>query len=97
MPPPVLGFNTNIRYRGLTFHVQSEDSGVRTPRIMTHVFADGGRIVKSARTDYSAFLGREDLREVVRKMMKEQHKAMLIALRSGEFDAQLEKACGTLP
>ncbi len=57
-----------------------------SPRIMTHLFADGGRIVKSTRTDYSEHLEREDMASVVKNMMKEQHKAMFVALRSGELD-----------
>jgi hypothetical protein len=86
-PPPLLGYNNNVRHRGRVFHIQTEDSGVGHPRIMTHLFADGGRIVKSIRTDYSEHLGRSDLAETVRGLMKEQHKAMFVALRGGELDA----------
>lgn len=86
MPPPLLGYNNNVRHRGRIFHIQTEDSGVGHPRIMTHLFADGGRIVKSTRTDYSEHLGRDDLAETVRNLMKEQHKAMFLALRGGELD-----------
>ena len=57
-----------------------------SPRIMTHLFADGGRIVKSTRTDYSEHLERRDMASIVKNMMKEQHKAMFVALRSGELD-----------
>lgn len=86
-PPPLLGYNNNVRHRGRVFHIQTEDSGVANPRIMTHLFADGGRIVKSTRTDYSEHLGRTDLAETVRGLMKDQHKAMFVALRGGELDA----------
>src|SRR5690606_5952016 len=85
-PPPLLGYNNNVRHRGRVFHIQTEDSGVANPRIMTHLFADGGRIVKSTRTDYSEHLGRPDLVDTVRALMKEQHKAMFVALRGGELD-----------
>lgn len=85
-PPPLLGYNNNVRHRGRIFHIQTEDSGIGSPRIMTHLFADGGRIVKSTRTDYSEHLERDDMAVVVKNMMKEQHKAMFIALRSGELD-----------
>lgn len=85
-PPPLLGYNNNVRHRSRVFHIQTEDSGVNSPRIMTHLFADGGRIVKSTRTDYSEYLEREDMAVVVKNMMKEQHKAMFVALRSGELD-----------
>ena len=46
-PPPLLGFNNNVRHRGRVFHIQTEDSGIRHARIVTHLFADGGRIVRT--------------------------------------------------
>jgi len=95
-PPPLLGFNNNVRHRGRIFHIQTEDSGVRIPRIVTHLFADGGRIVKTTRTDYSQHVGSADMVTVVRAMMKEQHKAMFAALRAGELDVLLEQICGPL-
>ena len=95
-PPPLLGFNNNVRHRGRIFHIQTEDSGVKFPRIVTHLFADGGRIVKTTRTDYSAELEKPDMATVVRGMMKEQHKAMFAALRTGDMDPLLEQVCGPL-
>jgi hypothetical protein len=95
-PPPLLGFNNNVRHRGRIFHIQTEDSGVKFPRIVTHLFADGGRIVKTTRTDYSEHLPKPDMATVVRGMMKEQHKAMFAALRAGDLDALLENVCGPL-
>jgi hypothetical protein len=95
-PPPLLGFNNNVRHRGRIFHIQTEDSGVKFPRIVTHLFADGGRIVKTTRTDYSQHLEKPDMAAVVRGMMKEQHKAMFAALRAGDMDALLENVCGPL-
>ncbi len=96
MPPPLLGFNNNVRHKGRIFHIQTEDSGVKHPRIVTHLFADGGRIIKTTRTDYAEHLGRDDMADVVRAMMKEQHKAMFISLRAGELDALLHPG-GTSP
>ena len=95
-PPPLLGFNNNVRHRGRIFHIQTEDSGVKFPRIVTHLFADGGRIVKTTRTDYSEHLEKPDMAAVVRGMMKEQHKSMFAALRAGDMDPLLETVCGPL-
>lgn len=95
MPPPLLGFNNNVRHKGRIFHIQTEDSGVKHPRIVTHLFADGGRIIKTTRTDYAEHLGRDDMAEVVRAMMKEQHKAMFISLRAGELDALLHSGAAS--
>ena len=95
-PPPLLGFNNNVRHRGRIFHIQTEDSGVKFPRIVTHLFADGGRIVSTTRTDYAEHVEKVDMASVVRNMMKEQHKAMFAALRAGDMDVLLENVCGPL-
>jgi hypothetical protein len=96
-PPPLLGFNNNVKHRGRVFHIQTEDSGVKWSRIVTHLFADGGRIIRTVRTDYSEHLGRDDQMEVLRRIMKEQHKAMFIRLRAGELDDEIAAAFGVQP
>ncbi len=87
---PVLGFNTNVRHKGKVFHIQTEDSGVKHPHIITHLFADGGRILKSTKTSYAEHLSEPNLTERVRTMMKDQHKAMFMALRDGTYDGLLD-------
>ncbi|EYF04225.1 Hypothetical protein CAP_4702 [Chondromyces apiculatus DSM 436] len=82
----MLGFNNNVRHKGRMFHIQTEDSGIRHPHIITHLFADGGRILKTTKTPYAEHVGTPTMAETVREMMKEQHKAMFIALREGHFD-----------
>lgn len=91
IPPPLLGYNNNVRYLGRTFHIQTEDSGTKYARIMTHLFVDGGRIVKSTRTEYGSVVGQPGMTETVRRMMKEQHKNMFLSLRAGEFDEIIER------
>ncbi len=87
-PSPLVGYNTNIRHKGKVYHIQTEDSGVTRPHIITHLFADGGRIVASRKTDYAQHVGSADLVNIVRNLMKEQHKAMFIALRDCAFDEE---------
>ncbi|MEZ4300293.1 MAG: hypothetical protein R3B70_35435 [Polyangiaceae bacterium] len=89
-PSPLLGFNNNVRHKGRVFHIQTEDSGVRHPHIITHLFADGGRILKTTKTSYAEFIDAANMVEVVRQMMQDQHKAMFMALRDGQFDHLLE-------
>ncbi len=86
-PSPLLGYNNNVRHKGKVFHIQTEDSGVKYGHIITHLFMDGGRILKSVKTSYSEYIQNERMGEIVREMMKQQHKAMFIALRDGKFDA----------
>ena len=87
---PLLGFNNNVKHKGRVFHIQTEDSGARHPHIITHLFADGGRILKTTKTSYAEHVGADGMAETVRSMMKEQHKAMFIALRDGDFDHLFE-------
>jgi hypothetical protein len=87
--PPLVGFNNNVRYRGLRFHIQTEDSGVTKPHIITHLFADGGRVIKSVRTDYSEYVDHPDRATIVQRMMGDQHRAMAIELRDGRFDSTI--------
>ena len=87
---PLLGFNTNVRHKGRVFHMQTEDSGVTHPHIITHLFADGGRILKSIKTPYGELLELADWVPQVKKIMQDQHKAMFIALRDGQYDALID-------
>jgi hypothetical protein len=89
-PSPLLGYNTNVRHKGKLYHIQTEDSGIKHPHISTHLFADGGRIIASKKTDYAQHVGSEKLPEVVKKLMQEQHKAMFIALRDCVYDEDQE-------
>ncbi len=86
---PLLGYNTNVRHKGRVFHIQTEDSGLTKPHVITHLFADGGRIVKSVKTSYADLVSAADVSAQVKKLMQDQHKAMFIALRDGEFDASI--------
>lgn len=90
MASPLLGYNNNVRHRGQIFHIQTEDSGIRHPHVITHLFADGGRILKTLKTSYAEHLESEKLHEIVRGLMKQQHKAMFVALREGRFDELLD-------
>ena len=96
VPSPVAGYNSNVRHRGADFHLQTEDSGVKNPRIVSHLFADGGRILRTLRIDYREQLGRPDLADYVREQMRAQHKALYLSLRGGELDPLIEGAYGPL-
>ena len=91
-PSPLLGYNNNVRHKGKVFHVQTEDSGVKYGHIITHLFMDGGRILKSVKTSYSEYVDNDRMGDIVREMMKQQHKAMFIALRDGKFDPIIDGA-----
>lgn len=81
-----MGFNNNIKFRETVFHVQTEDSGLDAPHIITHLFADGGRVIKSHKRGYEEHVRRPDVAEFVRSLMKAQHLEMVMKLRDGSFD-----------
>jgi hypothetical protein len=85
-PSPLVGYNTNVRHKGKLYHIQTEDSGVNHPHVITHLFADGGRIVASRKTGYAEHVGDKDLAGLVKKLMQDQHKAMFIELRDCVYD-----------
>jgi pSer/pThr/pTyr-binding forkhead associated (FHA) protein len=81
-----MGFNNNIKSHDQVFHVQTEDSGLDQPHIITHLFADGGRVIKSHKRSYAADVARPDVSDFVRQLMKAQHLEMVLLLREGRFD-----------
>ena len=81
-----VGFNNNIKFRDQVFHVQTEDSGLDKPHLITHLFADGGRVIKSHKRTYNEAVDRPDVSAYVRALMKGQHLEMALMLREGAFD-----------
>jgi hypothetical protein len=79
------GLNHNVRFKGKIYHVQTEDSGVNKPHITTILY-EGGTILARKRTSYADMVTSDHLQHVVRDLMKNQHKEMLRALKSGRFE-----------
>ena len=90
----VPGFNHNVMHRGQMFHIQTEDRGLKRPEIITHLFI-GGNIIDSRRTSYADIVMAENLDEIVREMMEEQHKNMLRDLKNGRYDDKIAQFGGT--
>lgn len=81
----VVGFNHNIKHKGKMYHIQTEDSGLENPHIITHLFV-GGNILASKKTSYADIVSAENLTQVVRELMEEQHKEVLRNLINGVYD-----------
>lgn len=79
------GINTDIQYKGEVYHVQTEDGGPSNPLITTLLFK-GGAIFSSKKTNYREILQSGSYQEVVKELMKEQHKNMVRDLASGKFE-----------
>jgi hypothetical protein len=90
----LLGKNTNVRHEGVVFHVQTEDSGVARPHVITHLYRQG-TILASEKQSYAELVKRPDLEARVRELMDEQHERMLGKLRRGELDGVLRERLGS--
>ena len=85
-PSPLVGYNTNVRHKGNLYHIQTEDSGLKRPHVITQLFADGGRIIASEKTSYEEHVKAENVAVIVKQLMQEQHKRVFIGLRDGVYD-----------
>jgi hypothetical protein len=78
----LVGYNTNVPYKGKLYHVQTEDNGLKNPLVVTLLYFKG-TILASKKSSYSHLVGNPDYKEKVRELMKEQHKAMMKELIRG--------------
>lgn len=85
------GYNTDFAYRGQTFHVQTEDSGVANPVVVSLLYYKGA-ILASRKTSYRELLGDAGCDEQVKTIMKKQHKALMRELLAGSHDEKIPAA-----
>jgi hypothetical protein len=85
----ITGFNTDVTYRGVVYHVQTEDKGTENPLIETLIYK-GGEILGSRRLPYSDLASRDNETEITR-LMEEQHTAMISEIRGGKFELDGDK------
>lgn len=78
----LVGYNTNVPYKGTIYHVQTEDNGLKNPVIITLLYLKG-TILASKKVNYGQIASLPDYKEKVRELMKEQHKDMIKELIAG--------------
>jgi hypothetical protein len=81
----VPGFNTDFKYRGETYHVQTEDNGVGNPVVVTLLYHKGA-ILASRRTPYQDLVDRPGFEQELMVLMKSQHKDIMRSLLAGAYD-----------
>jgi len=81
----LFGHNTNVKLRGITYHVQTEDRGTAHALIDTTVHCRG-RVMHRCTNNYFDLLplnpGRE---QALRQRLDDQHRAILDEMRSGKL------------
>ncbi|MBI3932235.1 MAG: hypothetical protein HY317_02370 [Acidobacteria bacterium] len=81
----ITGFNTDVKYRGVVYHVQTEDKGTTNPLIETLVYK-GGEILASRRLPYTDLVKSPEDEATITKLMEDQHKGMIMEIKRGRFD-----------
>ena len=81
----ITGYNTDVEYGGVTYHVQTEDKGLQTPMILTLLYV-GGAILASKRTPYDDLVASGFNEDVLRKRLERQHKLICAAVHAGRIE-----------
>jgi hypothetical protein len=79
------GYNTDFKFQGKVYHIQTEDGGANSPFITSLLYQQGA-ILASRKTSYADIVKADCLDEVVRELMMEQHKQMIRDLMHGKLN-----------
>jgi len=80
------GFNSDVAWSGMQYHVQTEDWGLGNPYFVSRVYCNGA-VVKSVKTGYNEVLphGAASESKTIRLAMRMQHQEILDLLLSGQL------------
>lgn len=80
------GFNSDVAWLGVQYHVQTEDWGNDNPYLVSRVFHNGA-VMKTIKTAYHEVLPKGPVTEskAIRLAMKIQHQQILDLLLSGKL------------
>ncbi len=80
------GYNSDILFNGIKYHIQTEDWGPSKAFLLSRVFHNGA-IVKSVKTSYADILkdGPRSESEAIQQALKIQHSKILDQLLSGQL------------
>lgn len=81
----ITGYNTDVEYGGIVYHIQTEDKGVEHPIILSLVYVEGA-ILASKRSPYDdLIIGGLD-KEILTQRLQRQHKLICAAVRAGRIE-----------
>ncbi len=84
-------FSSDISVDSVTYHVQTEDMGKKSSKIITNVFLKG-EILASRKSDYSHLLKLNDSAARIAEMMEKQHKSVIASFIAEKAKKQRSKA-----
>ena len=87
------GYNTEVEFDGVVFHVQTEDRGAGNPLIESLVYMRG-EILATRRTEYRELLDVGADRNAIQTLMERQHRVIVESIRQGRIDLLTEPPVG---
>lgn len=81
----ITGFNTDIEFDGVVYHVQTEDKGIDTPLILSLVYV-GGAILASKRSPYHDLISDGFDPLILTERLQRQHKLICAAVKAGRIE-----------
>jgi hypothetical protein len=81
----ITGYNTDVEFEGIVYHVQTEDKGLDTPVILSLVYS-GGAILASKRAPYDDLVARGFDETVLAARLQRQHKLICAAVHAGRIE-----------
>ncbi len=81
----ITGYNTDVEYDGVVYHVQTEDKGLQTPIILSLVYV-GGAILASKRAPYNDLIAAGFDKQVLTERLQRQHKLICAAVHAGRIE-----------
>ena len=86
----VMGFNTDIKFEGVVYHVQTEprkDAGIDTTVYMR------GAVIHKLKSSYQDLLDLSDFSdEKLKHRMEDQHRLIIARIRGGEIKPASQQA-----
>ena len=79
------GFNTDVEFDGVVYHVQTEDKGLQTPIILSLVYS-GGAILASKRSPYDDLVAGGFDEGLLAQRLLRQHKLICAAVHAGRLE-----------
>jgi len=81
----ITGYNTDVEFGGVVYHVQTEDKGLQTPIILSLVYI-GGAILASKRAPYDDLIARGFDEQILVERLQRQHKLICAAVYAGRIE-----------
>ena len=81
----ITGYNTDVEFDGIVYHIQTEDKGVEHPIILSLVYVDGA-ILASKRSPYDDLIVGGFDAEILTRRLQRQHKLICAAVRAGRIE-----------